>query len=311
MASALTRRLTTIAVASLSVAITACSYRAAPPEKRRPSPRYEPVAQGSTRIQRPSHYTVKGGDTLYAIAWRYGLDHRDLARWNRVKAPFVIHPDQALRLYPPRVTVAAATPVGSPPGSGVRVLPIEPTNSQQQPVKVEPAASKPGPTNSDLPKVTTQTLPVNRPAAPSPEPAAKPVASASSKPPTTTASASSWGWPLAGRVSSEFSNASANLQGLDIRAPTGSEVVAAGDGEVVYSGNGLAGYGELIIIKHSSRYLSAYAYNRLRFVKEGQTVSLGQKIAEVGTNGGENPRLHFQIRENGKPVDPRKYLPKR
>ena len=80
---------------------------------------------------------------------------------------------------------------------------------------------------------------------------------------------------------------------------------------MVYSGNGLAGYGELIIIKHSSRYLSAYAYNRLRFVKEGQTVSLGQKIAEVGTNGGENPRLHFQIRENGKPVDPRKYLPKR
>ncbi|MFK7956203.1 MAG: peptidoglycan DD-metalloendopeptidase family protein [Lysobacterales bacterium] len=311
MASTLKITLVRVAVAGLMLAITACSYRAAPPEKRRSAPRYEPVAKGSTRIQRPSHYTVKRGDTLYAIAWRYGLDHRDLARWNRVNPPFVIHPDQALRLYPPRVAIATATPVAKPVGAGVRVLPTESKGSQRGPEDVDATPSTIGSTTPNLPNVKTQTLPIGRSSTASTRPAKKPTPKPASRPPKAAAGGASWGWPLTGKVTSEFSNAAPNLQGLDIRAPTGSDVLAAGAGEVVYSGSGLAGYGELIIIKHSSRYLSAYAYNRQRFVSEGQTVALGQKIAEVGKNGGENPRLHFQVRENGKPVDPRKYLPKR
>ncbi len=288
----------------LMLGLTGCSQRAAGPEQRRPSPRYEPIAPGSTRIQRPSHYTVKRGDTLYAIAWRYGLDYRDLARWNRVSAPFVIHPDQPLRLYPARAAVATTSPLATsePAVGAVRVIP----QAKTAPVSAQPAPVQAG---SGDQKISTARLPVKpsvgpTPASPAPVPKAKPVA------PAAGSAGLAWAWPVNGKVLAEFSNSSTNRQGLDIGAAVGAAVNAAAAGEVVYSGSGLAGYGELVIIKHSDRYLSAYAHNRKRFVSEGQRVTGGQKIAEVGKNGSQKPRLHFQIRQNGKPVDPRKYLPK-
>ena len=283
--------------------LAACSYRAAPPEKRRPAPRYEPAAPGSTRIQRPSYYTVKRGDTLYAIAWRYGLDYRDLARWNRVKAPFVIHPQQPLRLYPPRVVATQAQTLAQTSSTAAVTTP------QRRPQ--ESAASQP----TVAARTTSSSSAAARPPAkPQAKTQAKSQTSAAAAPKPKPAAASgpvSWRWPLEGKVLAEFSSAAPNLQGLDIAAAPGTVVRAAAAGEVVYSGNGLVGYGELIIIKHSDRYLSAYAHNRQRFVKEGQGVGAGEKIAEVGGNGDQRSRLHFQIRENGKPVDPRKHLPRR
>ncbi|MEM9183105.1 MAG: peptidoglycan DD-metalloendopeptidase family protein [Pseudomonadota bacterium] len=284
-------RLSIALVSLLVTALAACSYRAAPPEKRRPAPRYEPAAPGSTRIQRPSFYTVKRGDTLYAIAWRYGLDYRDLARWNRVQAPFVIHPQQPLRLYPPRVVPT----------------PVRTTTTAS-------TAAPPPKAQASTPRQAAATPPTSSSNTPASRPPAKPrpAAATPAKPkPAATSGAVAWRWPLEGNVLAEFSNAAPNLQGLDIAAAPGTAVQAAAAGEVVYSGNGLVGYGELIIIKHSDRYLSAYAHNRQRFVREGQAVSAGEKIAEVGSNGSQKSRLHFQIRENGKPVNPRKHLPKR
>lgn len=282
----------TALVVVLVTVLAACSYRAAPPEKRRPAPRFEPVAPGSTRIQRPSYYTVKRGDTLYAIAWRYGLDHRDLARWNRISAPFIIHPEQALRLYPPRALARTAGSGSSNPGQG---------RSADSPAGGGASAARPAAPGSSRAPAGRSAAAGRQPDPIQPAPKPRPAASGSV----------AWRWPLDGRVIAPYSDASPDRQGLDIAAPVGAAVKAAAAGEVVYSGNGLVGYGELIIIKHSDRYLSAYAHNRRRFVREGQAVSTGQKIAEVGANGSQRSRLHFQIRENGKPVNPLEHLPAR
>lgn len=217
---------------------------------------------------RPEHHVIVRGDTLYSIAWRYGTDYRELARWNGIGPPYLIYPGQRLRLTSPAGTTARR---------------VEPP-----PASVRPAPAPPPPA----------------PGAPSPPPGA---ASPSVASPDT--GAIRWLWPAEGRVNAVSSASGKN--GVEILGQFGQAVKAAASGEVVYSGSGLIGYGQLIIIKHNDTYLSAYAHNSKLLVKEGDRVEAGQQVAEMGRTGDRNVMLHFEIRRNGKPVPPLQYLPKR
>ena len=147
------------------------------------------------------------------------------------------------------------------------------------------------------------------PRRPSTTPSTRPSATPSA--PTTVASNVSWRWPADGGVITTYANGDPTRQGIDIAGSSGQSVRAAADGVVVYSGSGLVGYGELIIVKHNDQWLSAYGHNRARKVNEGQVVKSGQQIAEMGRSGASRDMLHFEIRYNGKPVDPQQYLPRR
>lgn len=260
----------------------ACTSAPAPVEDRSHSPSRPALGAGG-------QYRVKRGDSLFAIAFRFGLDYRDLAVWNNIRSPYTIYPDQLLSLKPPADKVKPAvvqTPAGgqltgsAPPGKIV---------SAPKPVPVPPGKLKPEPVTSE----------------PASTPAAKPAPPAVSQPGTIR-----WQWPVSGRVVRNYLANDPSRNGLDISGSEGQAVVSAAPGTVVYSGAGLIGYGELIIIKHSEEFLSAYAHNRRRLVEEGDSVSTGQKIAEMGKNDRNETVLHFEIRVNGRPVDPRKYLPK-
>lgn len=217
-------------------------------------------------------YRVRRGDTLHAIAFNFGLDWREIAKWNGIAAPYTIYPDQQLRLEAPRV--ASYTRGASVPAPA-RTAEVETT----------PAPAEP---------------PVRTANAPPPRVVAKP--SATSDP-------TKWRWPVQGRILSNFKANDPARNGIEIAGAEGQPIVATAPGEVVYSGSGLIGYGELIIIKHSDRMLSAYAHNRKRLVVEGQAVSAGEKIAEMGRDERNRVLLHFEIRLNGTPQDPLKFLP--
>lgn len=214
---------------------------------------------------------VQRGDNLYRIAVNNGITPLDLALWNNVDPPYTIYPGQRLRLYP-QDRRAAPPPVRSAA-----------TTTARPP--------------------TTATRPVAGTAAPA-RPVTRPV-------PPPAADGFDWRWPADGTVIGTYAAGNATRQGIDIAGKEGQSVRAAADGVVVYSGAGLVGYGELVIIKHSESWLSAYGHNRRRLVNEGQSVKAGQQIAEMGHSGASRDMLHFEIRYNGKPVDPQEYLPKR
>ncbi|MDH4396473.1 MAG: peptidoglycan DD-metalloendopeptidase family protein [Limnobacter sp.] len=232
-------------------------------------------------------YIVKSGDTLYAIALEHGMDWRELARLNNIDDPNKLAVGQKLKVD------ANSGPAASSASSGksvadsdvVEVTPIPPSGA----VKAVP--SKPVPLPSD-------------PASASKDPAAVPPA----VPPTTT-SGGEFMWPHNGAVIQAY-KAGIN-KGVDFLAKVGDPVVAAGAGKVVYSGNALRGYGNLIIIKHENKLLTAYAHNKTLLVKEGEVVKKGQKIAEAGQSDTDKPKVHFEVRKNGNPVDPIQYLPAR
>jgi lipoprotein NlpD len=262
------------------------------------------------------HYRVRHGDTLYAIAFRYGLDWRDIAHWNGIGGPYVIQPDQLLRLGPPG-SGARAAGAGTPasvesPGVSIRPAPaasaattrpletpraitVSPEQDNRTPAQREAAASE---ARDEVPTLT-------RPAPADPPPAALPETASPGGDP------SRWMWPTEGRILSQFRPGDPSRKGLDIAGEVGQPVAASAGGLVVYSGSGLIGYGELIIIKHSDRMLSAYAHNSRRLVSEGQQVAAGNQIAEMGTNDRNQAVLHFEIRVNGTPEDPLKFLPAR
>lgn len=229
---------------------------------------------GSTSIPASvSVYKVRKGDTLYSISFRYGMDYKELAEINNIRSPYNIYVDQ--KLYFKR-----AKPVAS--YNKIVVKPQKDTNN---------TVPRWQPTPQIKPSTTTKTA-------------------------TATASNSSanqnlsWRWPTAGKVISTYSISSAGRKGIDIAGKLGQAVVASASGKVVYSGNGLARYGNLLIIKHNDVYLSAYAHNDSLLVKDGQYVQAGQKIATLGRSGAQREQLHFEIRRNGKPVDPLRFLPK-
>jgi lipoprotein NlpD len=244
---------------------------------RAPVVQREPVRSG--------HYVVQRGDTLYSIAFRFGWDWKALAAHNGLRDPYLIRVGQTIR-FDNRPVASNQPVVASAPAV------TKPT------VVTQPAQSRP---------------PVAVTAPPAAQPAKPPVTSTAATTPVTpvTRSASGWSWPTQGAVISRFSSNGSLNKGIDIAGELGQPVLAASDGSVVYAGSGLRGYGELIIIKHSDTYVSAYGHNRRLLVREGQQVKAGQSIAEMGSTGADRVKLHFEIRRQGKPVDPLQYLPRR
>ena len=243
-------------------------------------------------------YRVQRGDTLYSIAFRHGLDYREVAEWNRIAPPYTIYPGRALRLSPVRESPkreAAAAPASASSAPSVQSS----RSASSTPGPFEPVAGASAPSASG-----TSALPTP---ATSPKPAAPSLSDA------TPASSGdvAWHWPADGQVVGTFTAGDPVRQGIDIAGDPGAPVRAAADGTVVYSGNGLIGYGELIIVKHNPAFLSAYGHNRKRLVQEGDRVKAGQTIAEMGASGASRNELHFEIRRNGKPSNPLDYLPRR
>ncbi|MBU6249323.1 MAG: peptidoglycan DD-metalloendopeptidase family protein [Xanthomonadaceae bacterium] len=257
----------------------------------RPAPR--PAASGDYRVRR--------GDTLYSIAFRHGKDFRDVARWNGIAAPYTIWPGQLLHMQPPsggeQVRPAPVRPVA---GRAARPEPRpERLAETHGPDAATPHASPVPAESSDVPVA-------GEPHTSNPPPPAVSIVPGASR----SVSGIVWRWPADGTVISRFKSGDA-IPGIEIAGRAGSPIRAAADGVVVYSGNGLVGYGELIIVKHNDDFLSAYGHNRKRLVKEGQRVSAGQVIAEMGSTGASRDELQFQIRRSGNPVDPLDFLPAR
>ena len=222
----------------------------------------------------PAIHEVSRGETLYSIAFQYGQDYRSLARRNGIRQPYTIYSGQKL-------TLRGKT-------KKVKTVSKKDTGSHKKTAK---KTSKPSQTRKKTRKPVSQVK----------------------KPPKSTKKVGRirWHWPTYGKVIETFSNKSSTRKGIDIAGRLGQKVKAASAGRVVYSGSGLRGYGKLIIVKHNEQYLSAYAHNRKLLVKQGSKVKLGQVIAEMGRSGADRVKLHFEIRREGNPVNPMRYLPKR
>lgn len=244
-----------------------------------------PSRETAAPLPRGAVHLVRSGETLYGISFRYGLRFQDVAAWNGIYDPYVIEVGQRLRLRPSSGQVAAAP---SRPAGPQAWRPRAPTGGAVAP---PPAADPAG----------VGALPA-RPLAPT--------AASASGSPVSNLPMPAWRWPVHGAIIGRYVSGDQTQQGINIAGQAGQDVAAAADGVVVYSGAGLVGYGELIIIKHSDEWLSAYAHNRRRLVSEGARVKAGDNIAEMGRTGAVREMLHFEIRRNGKPVDPLQFLPK-
>jgi lipoprotein NlpD len=236
----------------------------------------KPPPPGVENAGKPGYYTVKAGDTLIRVGLDSGQNWRDISRWNNLENPNVIEVGQVLRVVPP------AAEAGS-----VVVKPVQLAGHvESRPLEGRPPSSAAAPASA--PAATT-TPPV--PAAREGE------------------DDMTWSWPAAGPLAATFDEGKS--KGLDIAGKAGDPVLAAADGRVVYAGSGLRGYGNLIIVKHNPTFLTAYAHNQTLLVKEDQVVRRGQKIAEMGSSDADRVQLHFEIRRQGKPVDPARLLPAR
>lgn len=287
LANSVSSNISMVAVASISLLIGACtstevvqrSGGGAPVSSNTPSRTsnsgYVPMSERVSQPKYGATVIVEKGNTVYHLSTTNGITPLDLALWNNIPPPYTIYPGQRLKLYPSTGKAAPAPAVAT-------------TNVVSPPVVTSP--TRPGGT-------TTR-----------PTTTAAPTASVATVP---TAGNVSWRWPTDGNLLSTYKAGEPTRQGIDIAGTSGQPVRAASDGTVVYSGAGLVGYGELIIIKHNGEWLSAYGHNRKRLVSEGQKVSAGQQIAELGRTAASRDMLHFEIRYDGKPVDPQQYLPKR
>jgi len=296
-----------LAIATFIV-LTGCASKPnrAPVEERTPVPRSAaaasaasvPASAASTpaiegevarpaneNAGKPGYYTVKPGDTLIRIGLDSGQNWRDLVKWNNLENPNVIEVGQVLRVVAPGTdpNVAATRPVTAP--------------------KVE---TRPLAAGAPAGAASASATPVVAPAT-----AASTPTIVSSSPPVAREADDDirWGWPANGNVVAPFEEG--RQKGLVIGGKAGDPVLAAADGRVVYAGSGLRGYGNLVILKHNATYLTAYAHNQTLLVKEDQNVKRGQKIAEMGSTDADSVQLHFEIRKQGRPIDPAKLLPSR
>lgn len=279
------------------------------PVKTRPAPAPAPEPKDERGF-----YTVKKGDTLLRIALDYGQNYRDLVTWNNLSNPNDIKVDQVLRVAPPENVAGVQTmPVLTPPPSEKVQPPI--------PKKTSPKGEKRPYSDAALAELrgdgTARPEPKTADKADAPDTPSRPVASTT--PPSGIAPGAvvtatddeklSWMWPSNGKIIATFDEG--KNKGIDIAGRAGQQVMAAGAGKVMYAGSGIRGYGNLVIVKHSNSLLSAYAHNRAIVVKEGDTVNKGQVIAEMGDSDADSVKLHFEIRQQGKPVDPSRFLPSR
>jgi len=239
----------------MTFVITACSTRYAPVEDRNSS-----SSKNKYKGATPANYRIKKGDTLYSIAWRYGLDYKRIASINKIQSPYRIYAGQKIRLTSGRSSQAKAY---STKNRKITAKKVSRTAYKKKRTKNSSYAG-----NSQL----------------------------------------HWIWPVKGRVIQYYKPGSGK-KGIDISAAKGSLIKAAEAGKVVYSGHGLVGYGEMVIIKHNEKFLSAYAHNQILLVYEGQIIKKGQNIARLGRSGTDRYKLHFEIRKNGTPVNPVNYLP--
>ncbi len=264
--------------------LAACSstQTPAPVENRKvskapPQPRAPAASTASSSDPLPpapdGFYRIRRGDTLIGISLDHGVAWRDLATWNQIDNPNLIEVDQLIRVRPPGGTKPATTASSAA------------TKSTATEVRPLAGSSPPAAANSAPAPATTTA-------------ASKPVAEAIQL-----------SWPSKGQVMTPF--ADPGYKGIAISGAEGDAVMAASDGRVVYSGNGLRGYGNLVIVKHDGDFLTAYAHNKSILVNEGQVVKRGQKIAELGKTDADVPKLHFEVRRSGKPVDPLKFLAQR
>jgi len=315
----MTRSIGHVAALAAAMLVVACASRptSAPVIDRGASPTSRAAQAG---VAGGTH-VVQRGETLYSIALEHGVDYRDLARWNGLGDGTHIRVGQALRLGPPGAEQAAAAPpkgveVGSAPSvaGGVEARPLDAGAIAAQgqgdgSTKTGPKALRLPYSKENLAMLSARSAPTaTTPAVPSAAPApVSPTASAPTMSAPAAPGALSFSWPAKGKLLNGFSEP--NNKGVDIAGKPGDPVVAAAPGRVMYTGTGIRGYGKLIVIKHEDGYNSVYAHNRSILVKEGQTVARGERIAELGATDSDQPKLHFEIRKSGKPVDPMKYLP--
>ena len=228
----------------------------------------------ANRVQNsPLSYQVKPGDTMFAIAWRFGWDYKKLAKANAINSPYTIYVGQVI--YFNEINDNSAIKVPIQKGAVKKPVVIAKVTSKKQPSSVSKKVD-----NSLKLKAYTESKSVK------------------------------WSWPLRGKLIQVFANKAGASNGIDLSSSLGQPVKAASSGIIVYSGSGIQGYGKLVVVKHNDTFLSAYAYNSRILVAEGARVNAGQVIAEVGKGPQLDPRLHFEIRKNGKPVNPLRYLPK-
>jgi lipoprotein NlpD len=294
-----------VLLVSASLVVGACTLtpNRAPIEERTPTPRAtvaaaspatspasapgdgaKPVVADSNG-GKPGYYTIKPGDTLIRIGLDNGQNWKDLMRWHNLSNPNLIEPGQVIRIVAPGVDPATAT-----------TRPVTTARVETRPLDSRPGASAPPGTASSAASQAA-------PAAAQREPAAAAAPAREGDDDVT------WGWPATASVSTPFDEA--RNKGLVFRGKAGDPVFAAADGRVVYAGSGLRGYGNLIILKHNPTYLTAYAHNQTLLVKDDQSVKRGQKIAEMGSTDADSVQLHFEIRRQGKPIDPARLLPPR
>ncbi len=258
---------------------------------------YEPIS-----LNEP--YIVQAGDTLYGISFRAGLSYRDLATWNNIAEPYTVKIGQRILLRSSNDNQHADFALASNAAATRNAKPVE-----TKPVEVKPTIIK-------LPVVVTvnpveTTVPVVASTVPAVVQIPPVITAAPTEiKPANNLTTMSWRWPSDGSLIARYVQGDTTQQGINIGGKSGQPIHASADGTVVYSGAGLVGYGELIIIKHNTEWLSAYAHNRRRLVAEGTKVKAGDVIAEMGRTGTMRDMLHFEIRRNGKPVDPLLYLPK-
>ncbi|MBL6749275.1 MAG: peptidoglycan DD-metalloendopeptidase family protein [Nevskia sp.] len=284
-----------LATAALAALLAACGSSGV----REHSPRRSHAAPAAERSAGAGEYQVRRGDTLYSIAFRNQLDFHDLAAWNNIGRDYTIYPGRVLRLTPP-----GGEAMPPPRQARVAAASTAPAVSTAPAISNAAAASA-APAAAAATAIATAPPPEERaPADMATAPAPAMPAAVEDMPP----SDGHWTWPTRGSVVRRFGVDGS--KGLDLSGQSGQVVVAAAGGKVVYSGSALKGYGELIIVKHDETYLSAYGYNRRRLVEEGQQVQAGQPIAEMGLGPEQQPMLHFEIRDKGRPVDPMPLLPR-
>jgi len=243
-------------------------------------------SQSKTPVKH-GEYKVLQGDTLYSIAWRFKRDYKELAEINSIKSPYIIYAGQVIKLTSYEDEI--------PSKSGYTGQTVVESKSKFK--------SKPKTKTKSVPKVSTTSFGKNS------KNVQHPVAETKNE--TASIASIKWQWPAKGQIIQSFSSSSVGKKGIQIAGNVGDPITAAAEGHVVYSGNSLVGYGNLVIVKHNEIYLTAYAHNRRVLVNEGERVTQGQTIAEMGASGTDRNKLHFEIRKDGQPVNPISYLPKR
>lgn len=261
---------TKLFVLSITLVLIGCSANSPAPV----------LDKSRANIKRPQAHIVIPGDTLFSIAWRYGLKYEKLAEHNGIKAPYIIRPTQVIRLD----VAGTELPLVIPPPAK--------TGAHSHSSSIKPISPSGSTRNGSSQKKQT---PIGR----------------NNLKAEQSWGAPEWRWPVTGPLLSSFQSNSGLNKGIDIGGKLGEPVLAAASGKVVYSGSGLRGYGKLLIVKHNETFLSAYAHNSVLRVKEGDIVKAGQVIAEMGSTGTDRVKLHFEIRRDGTPVDPLRFLPKR